>query len=59
MLRFLKAKESSKFALYGLKSAIENLVWLHGCLDGYSCLFFGEWLRHSWYGFCDMVVLVD
>jgi hypothetical protein len=30
-------------------------VWLHGCLDGYSCLLLGECLRHSWYGCYDVV----
>jgi hypothetical protein len=59
MVRFLKAEASSRYALYGLRSAIETLVWLHSCLDGYSCILYGECLRNYWYGCCDMVVLVD
>jgi hypothetical protein len=56
---FLKSEASSRSAFYGLKSTIKVLVWLHSCLDGYSCLLYGECLRHSWYGYGDMVMLVD
>jgi hypothetical protein len=38
---------------------IETMVWLHSCLDEYSCLLYGECLRNSSYGCCDMVMLVD
>jgi hypothetical protein len=43
----LESKAGSRSAIYGLKSAIETLVWLHWCLDGYSCLLCSECLRHS------------
>jgi hypothetical protein len=56
---FLKSEASSKSAFNGLRSSIETLVWLLSCLDGYSCLLYGEFLRNSWYGCCDMVMLVD
>jgi hypothetical protein len=56
---FLKDEESSRYAFYGLRSAIEILVSLHSCHDGYSFLLYGECLRNFWYGCCDMVMLVD
>jgi hypothetical protein len=57
--KFLKSKASSRSTFYGFRSAINVLVWLHSCLDGYSCLLYGECLRNSWYVCCDMVMLVD
>jgi hypothetical protein len=51
----LETKAGSRSAIYGLKSSIETLVWLHCCLDGYSCLLCSECLRNSWYGCCDVV----
>jgi hypothetical protein len=50
----LNIEASSRYEFYGLRCNIETLVWLHCCLDGYSCLFCGEFLMNSWYGCCDV-----
>jgi hypothetical protein len=53
--KLLKNEAGSKSAFYGLRSAIETMVWLHCCLDGYSFLLCSEFLRNSWYGCCDVI----
>jgi hypothetical protein len=58
MIRFLKVEASSISSLVGLRSTIETMVWLHSCLDGYSCIFYDECLRNCWYGCIDLICIV-
>jgi len=39
---------------YRFRSSIEVLVWLHVCFNDHFCLWYDEFLRHSWYGCCDI-----